>query len=113
MAASGRYLRGQVWWADAFRWDSFTDNPPRTVWHDKRLDETELQFVRRMANDAGQFGMVRGRVQIGLRLPPSDERLGPRVATWRVGVVPRSWELEHVTETMQQLGFSDIQMRAL
>jgi hypothetical protein len=111
LAASGRYLRGQVWWADAFRWDSFTDNPPRTVWHDKRLDETELQFVRRMANDAGQFGMVRGRVQIGLRLPPSDERLGPRVATWRAGVVPRSWELEHVTDTMQQLGFSDIQMQ--
>ena len=112
LKASGTAMKGQVWFVDPIKWDMFTNEAPRMVWIDQKPNEPALTFVKRVATDAGPYGMARGRVQLALRVPPTDTRLGPRLATWQISAVPRQWDLEHVVETVEQLGFEQVDVQA-
>lgn len=81
LAGSGRCMKGQVWFVDPIRWDMFATDAPRMVWIDQKPGEPDRTFAKRVASDAGTYGLARGTVQVAVRVPPTDKRIGPRLAT--------------------------------
>ncbi len=106
--ASGSEACDMRWFIDAAG-DQLPGVPRHVAWLQWDQKETWTQYICRARRDA-PFGLVHGKFQIGIRVPPDDSRLVRVASKWWMETTPRFWDLDQATALAESLGFTQVDM---
>ena len=85
---------GDVWFFEPPR--SVLQTPLSVKWIEQDADENALDYLKRVKQGKGEYGLIGGHRQLGLRVPRTASEVVSR--TWILEGAPRNWTSQQVMD---------------